>query len=476
MLQFDLIDLAVAAISAGLAGLVSYLIGRNVVKNLMAKAAADLEAEQRLQSELRQLLETQKVDFEKRLVDQRDSMKALANEQALNAEINTRKRFEDLFRAKDELHKKTLDQQSQNHMVAMAAQKALFEENMRTMKESLENKTNELLKNREKEFEERNDKNMNEIVAPLKTMVAHLERSITESQEKQSNLGVEMKGAIEQMMRHSQEAKVSADELARVFRHQNKVQGDWGELVLSELLGSQGLVEGVHYHTQPTMKDSDGSTLKTETGSMLRPDVILHLDQHREVVIDSKVSLSAFMDYVNEDEPQKKEVLLKTHVESLWKHVKELSAKNYATYIRPPKVKMDYVIMFVPHSGALWTALGYQPDLWRKAMEKNVYIADEQTLYAALRIINMTWTQIAQAQNQKRVFALVNEMTDRVGRFVKHYQAIGKALEGAQKAYDDGLKKLEPGGQSILQTCGKLKQLNMEEDVLEITEKSVHKN
>ena len=127
--------------------------------------------------------------------------------------------------------------------------------------------------------------------------------------------------------------------------------------------------------------------------------------------------------------------------------------------VQPPKVRMSYVIMFVPHSGALWTALNAQPDLWRKAMDRNVFIADEQTLFAALRVISLTWTQIAQAQNHEKVFALANEMLDRVGQFMKKYQNIGKALEMAVKAYEDGEKKLQPTGQSILQTCAKLTKL-----------------
>ena len=126
---------------------------------------------------------------------------------------------------------------------------------------------------------------------------------------------------------------------------------------------------------------------------------------------------------------------------------------------------MDYVIMFVPHTGALWTALNAQPDIWRKAMEMNVFIADEQTLFAALRMINLTWTHIAQAENHEKVYELANEMLDRVGKFIKSYESIGKALENAQKAYDDGEKKLLPGGQSILQTCAKLEKLGAKQNI-----------
>jgi DNA recombination protein RmuC len=268
-----------------------------------------------------------------------------------------------------------------------------------------------------------------------------------------------MKANIEHMMRQSMAAKESADELARVFKHGAKVQGDWGETVLDELLQSQGLTNGIHYETQATIKDALGNTIKSEEGSLMRPDVILHLDERRELIIDSKVSLTAFMDFANADSEEDRQRFLKAHVESLQKHVRELSAKDYSAYIQPPKVKMDYVIMFVPHTGALWTALNAQPNLWRKALEKNVFIADEQTLFAALRIINMTWTQIIQAQNHEKVYALANEMLNRVGQFWKEYESMGKALQKLNEAYEDGKKKITDGGQSINTTANQLVKL-----------------
>lgn len=170
------------------------------------------------------------------------------------------------------------------------------------------------------------------------------------------------------------------------------------------------------------MKDLAGFLLTDEERKRMRPDVILHLDKTREVIIDSKVSLTAFMDYVNAEDETTRQAAMKAHIESLNKHMKELSTKDYSSYIQAPKVKMDYVIMFVPHSVALWTALNAQPDLWRKAMDMNVYIADEQTLFAALKIINLTWTQIKQAENHEKVYELANEMLNRVGLFEKNYK------------------------------------------------------
>ena len=188
----------------------------------------------------------------------------------------------------------------------------------------------------------------------------------------------------------------------------------------------------------------------------MRPDVILHLDERREVIIDSKVSLKAFVDYVNAENEVDRQAFLKAHLDSLKKHVKELAAKDYSSNVQAPKVSAGYVIMFVPHSGALWTALNAEPDLWRRAADMNVYIADEQTLYGALKIVRMTWTQVAQAQNHEKVYALANEMIERVGLFMEKYDALGKALRKATDEYDDGMKKLDVRGQSIINTSRKL--------------------
>ena len=344
-----------------------------------------------------------------------------------------------LLAEKEKACNEAMQSQEKRHGEAMAALQARFDETMQKVTAQVRSATDDMLK--------------------LKETIDKMKKAMDDSTLKQTAMSSEMKVTVENMMRQSEAARKSADELARVFKHGTKVQGDWGETVLSELLESQGLTPGIHYDIQPVIRDASGNVVKSDAGNMMRPDIILHLDTRREVVIDSKVSLTAFMDYVNAGNDDDRQRFLKAHIDSIRKHVKELSAKDYSSYIRPPKVRMDYVIMFIPHSGALWAAMNMQPDLWRKAMEQNVFIADEQTLFAALRIINLTWTQIAQAQNHEKVYDLANEMLDRVGQFMKKYQAIGKSLDAAVKSYEEAGRKLSPSGQSILQTCAKLEKL-----------------
>lgn len=417
-----------------------------------------------------EMLQTQADAQTAALQRQLDEWKDSAHEQMETQKQEAEKRRQEVLQEKEKACREALDAkdaacremlagQERRHAEAMEAQQARFEEMMAKVSAQVKSATDDMLKQRQKEFAEASHTNLGQIVNPLRETIDKMKQAMSENTLKQTSMSSEMKANIEHMMRQSAAAQKSAEELTRVFKHGTKVQGDWGETVLDELLEAQGLTRGIHYDVQSVIRDGNGEVVKSEEGGLMRPDVILHLDQRREVIIDSKVSLTAFIDYVNAETEDQRQQYLKAHVESLQKHVKELSVKDYSSYIRPPKVKMDYVIMFVPHTGALWTALNAQPDLWRKAMDKNVFIADEQTLFAALRIINLTWTQITQVQNHEKVYALANEMLDRVGQFMKKYQALGKALDNAKSAYEDGEKKLQPSGQSILQTCNKLVKL-----------------
>ena len=353
-----------------------------------------------------------------------------------------------IIRARDAAHKDAMD----------ALQKR-FDETVEKVSTQLKEETGEMLKARQKEFSESSSLSLGQIVTPLKENIAELKKAMEDGSKEQAERNGEMRERIKSLMEHSDAARKSADELAAAFKHGNKMQGDWGETILEELLSSQGLTKGVHFDTQAVIRDAEGRTVRNADGGIMRPDVILHLDERREVIIDSKVSLSAYVDYVNADNEPERQNFLKAHLDSIKKHVKELATKDYSSYVKLPKVSAGYVIMFVPNMGALWTALNAEPDLWRKAADQNVYIADEQSLYGALKIVSMTWTQVAQAQNHEKVYELANEMIDRVGQFMEKYEAVGKALKKATEEYEAAERKLSPQGQSIINTSNKLIKL-----------------
>lgn len=430
---------------------------------------AKREASERLEAtkaEAQQQLEATKKEASEQLAktkaEAQQQLEALKKEASEQLEATKKEAGDLLAKTKAEAEaqqQKALAEKDAAWNDIMKGQEQRFNETMARMSEQMKNATADMLKDRQKEFADSSNQQLGQIVNPLRETIDKMKQTMADTTLKQTEMSSVLKDNIERSMQQAMAAKKSAEELANALKHGSKVQGDWGEAVLDELLTSQGLVRGIHYDTQAVIRDAQGNTVHTDDGATLRPDVILHLDQRREVIIDSKVSLTAFLDYANADNEADRQRFLKTHIDSLQKHVKELSTKDYSAYVQPPKVRMDYVIMFVPHTGALWTALNAQPDLWRKAMEQNVFIADEQTLFAALRIISLTWTQIRQAENHEQVYRLANEMLDRVGQFMKKYTAIGKALKTATTAYDDAERKLQPSGQSILQTCAKLQKL-----------------
>lgn len=427
-----------------LTGQAAQIKAESVYKSELAGLESDLRHAKERQEELLEQIEAVKKEAEAALQKARNESERLV-EQTKN-DLN--KRHSDEIAAREKVHKEAMD-----------SLQLRFNETMDKVTAQVKADTADMIKARQKEFSESSNHCIGQIVNPLKENIVELKKAMEEGNKEMAERNGEMRERIKTLMEHSDAARKSADDLAAAFKHGNKIQGDWGETILEELLASNGLTKGIHFDTQAVIRGKDGKVIRNEDGSTMRPDVILHLDSRREVIIDSKVSLTAYVDYVNAENDADRKACLKAHVESIRKHVKELAAKDYSAYIESPKVTAGYVIMFVPNMGALWTALNAEPDLWRKAAESNVYIADEQSLYGALKIVSLTWTQVAQAQNHEKVYELANEMIDRVGMFMEKYEGIGKALKKASDEYEEGKKKLVPQGQSIINTSGKLIKL-----------------
>lgn len=449
--------IAVAILSA-VFGIVIGFLGARVksTQQVYAVNQAGVELEKQiavLQSQLesatRKIAEV-KAEADRRLAETKaDDAKMLAAERESAAKLL-------------ESTKQEMERRYQN---ALNEQKVHFDDLSKRLVAEAKNATEEMVLRREKQITESGHATMEQLVNPLKETIAKMEKTMNETTLQQTNANSALKEVLKQSIESNAATKQSAEDLVRAFKHDSKIQGDWGECVLEELLQALGLEEGVHFETQATLRDASGNTVRSDaTGCLMRPDVIVHLDKTKDVIVDSKVSMKDFLDYVSAEDPDLRKDLLKKHIESLKKHVKELSAKDYSRYVKAPKKTMDFVIMFVPRSAALWVALNKEPTLWREAMEKNVFIADEQTLYAALRMIKLSWCQIQQADNQQKVFELANEMLNRVGQFVKQMRVIGDSLEKAQKAYKSGMSKFAEKGQSVLTTCRKLELLGAKQD------------
>ncbi|MBO5016041.1 MAG: DNA recombination protein RmuC, partial [Bacteroidaceae bacterium] len=264
--------LIAAAVGAVLGYVVSWLVARSQKQVLATRMEV-------LQQQLEQVqLQSDKVVQE--MNARQEEIKAEARKQLEETKADEQRRMTE---AKAEWQKQTT--------YALDAQQARFDETIAKVTAQMKSATDDMLKQRQKEFAESSHTNLGQIVNPLRETIDNMKKAMNESTLKQTSMSSEMKANIENMMRQSEAAKKSTDELARVFKHGSKVQGDWGETVLDELLESQGLTKGVHYDIQSVIRDADGYVVKSNEGSIMRPDVILHLDQRREVIIDSKVSL-----------------------------------------------------------------------------------------------------------------------------------------------------------------------------------------
>ncbi len=469
--------LVIVALVAGLA--IGFLLAKLKTSSALTQIAVlenrlretESQTEQRLESE--RALASQRISqYEQRLAEEKESAQRLLDEQKSSSEeamrkmeeaheriLNERRRaYEKNLEEKERAHQEAVVRMKEHNRDSLEALQGRFDETVAKMRAELEAITSEMLKRRQSEFETSSRENVSKILEPLNEDIRRMKEAVEKNTTRNSEFGGELTSHIKMVMEHSDAARESAEKLASALRGGTKVQGNWGETVLTELLESQGLKEGMHFETQASIRDEAGNLVKGDDGAAMRPDVILHLDNDRDVIIDAKVSLSAYLDYINAETDEKRDQSLNAHVRSVENHVNELAKKDYSSY--SPKTRaMDYVIMFVPNTAALYAATSAKSDLWRKAMEKKVYIADEQTLYAALKIINMTWRQIAQAENHEKVYSLANEMLDRVSAFLDHFTKIGKQLDDARSSYDAALKKLEDKGQSIPQTSRKLIKL-----------------
>lgn len=332
-----------------------------------------------------------------------------------------------------------------------------FEIQVNALKSELQNATEKLLAQREESLAKTNNIQMDAIINPLKNEIEVMRKSMTDNIKTNSENKASLEKAIEELMKRTQDIGNDANNLAKALKNETKTQGNWGELILENILEKSGLTEGEHYEKQTSLKDSHGNMLfHDETGKRMIPDVIIHYPDNKDVVIDSKVSLTAFIDYCNATDENEKSQALKRHLQSMRAHYRELQKKNYASYIKSPRVSLDYVIMFVPNESAMQLAIYEDNSLWREAFENGVFITSEQNLLALLRMIQLAWTQVKQARNQQEIFDAVSKLLDRVKEFMKRYEDLGKKIEILQGSYDDVKKKLYTGNQSVVKAANKI--------------------
>jgi len=374
-------------------------------------------------------------------------------------------RFSEQLRLQREQSADQLRAQREQSVEQLRAQREQFDEQLKTTKEQLHVMAQQLMDAQAQRLKEENREQMGTITQPLKDAITEMRKAISDNTKDHTEQTASLKEQLRLMMETGREMSEKAEGLANVLRRDNKVSGNMGEIILGDLLASQGLTEGIHYEVQARLRDEQGRPMKNDdTGREMQPDVILHYPQGQDVVIDSKVSLVAYQRYVNAETPEEKERALQEHIKSVRAHVTELARKDYSKYIKAPREAVDFVIMFVPFESSLQLALVNDPSLWREAFERKVFITGEQNLLGILHMIHIAWVQNQQAENQERVFGVAEQLLDRLGDFIQRYQKVGEQLEQVRKTYDFSVNKLNEGRQSVVQKANELKQLGAKEN------------
>ncbi len=374
-------------------------------------------------------------------------------------------RFSEQMRSQRELAADQLRAQREQSTEQLRAAREQFDEQLKTTKEQLRVMAQQLMDAQAQRLKEENKENMGTITQPLKDAISEMRKAINENTKDHTEQSASLKEQLRMMMESNREIGEKAESLANVLRRDNKVSGNMGEIILGDLLASQGLTEGIHYEVQARLRDEQGRPLKNDdTGKEMQPDVILHYPQGQDAVIDSKVSLVAYQRYVNAEDPEEKERALQDHIKSIRSHVTELARKDYSKYIKAPREAVDFVIMFVPFESSLQLALANDPTLWREAFERKVFITGEQNLLGILHMIHIAWVQNQQAENQEKVFGIAESLLDRLGDFIQRYNKIGEQLDQAHRAFEAAGNKLFTGRQSVVQKGRELVDLGAKEN------------
>ena len=329
-------------------------------------------------------------------------------------------------------------------------QLALIKEQMRTTSEAV-------LKARQEELGMKNKEQVSSIVDPLQKSLKDMEEAINKSKEQQKEALTRLDETIRLNMEKSATLGETADRLTRALTGEVKVQGNFGELKLRQLLEDLELREGEQYDTQETLRDKAGKNAKGDDGKGLVPDFILHFPNNRHVVVDSKMSLTDYERYMNaaDDNPQKS-LFLKSHIDSVRAQVKRLARKEYTKYLPEGYNRLSFAIMYVPIEGALNLALLNDTSLWREAYDQGVMILGPQTMYMNLRVLEMMWTQVRQLKNQQVMIDAANMVIERVQDFGMRFMDVESSMNDAVKKITKLKITTSESGQSIITAAKKL--------------------
>lgn len=308
-------------------------------------------------------------------------------------------------------------------------------------------------------FRKASAESVGELLKPIQEKFKEFSEHVKSSDEKNA----ERSGSMEKMIRILSEQSRSVGDQARALADaitgQSKTQGDFGEMLLVDLLRESGLQEGVNFDVQGVLRDEQGHEIKSDEGRTLIPDVIVHYPDSGEVIVDSKMSLKAFVEWNQAVNPEERKRWAREHIRSIRSHVDELRGKDYASYIPEGRRKIDYNLMFIPIENAFRLMQEEEPLLWQQAKNQGVLIVSQMSLAIVLNMILVAWRQFDQQRNIQEVFKTASELMSALENWMGEYAKMGERLEALNKSYGESTRMLKESSQSVVKKVAKLEKL-----------------
>ncbi|MCC8145146.1 MAG: DNA recombination protein RmuC [Bacteroidales bacterium] len=320
-----------------------------------------------------------------------------------------------------------------------------------------ENIASKILEEKSRKFTQLNKENLDLILKPLGENLEGFKKKVEEVYDKESKERFSLGKEVERLVLLNQKISEEANNLTKALQGNSKTQGDWGQMILENILEKSGLVKDREYFIQAYLKDDQGNYLKNEEGNKMQPDVIIAYPDNRQVIIDSKVSLTAYTRYIASDDLSRQKTEISEHIKSVRRHVDELSRKNYQDFA----ACLDFVMMFIPNEPAYLLAMQYDTELWHYAYKKRILLISPTNLIASLKLIADLWKREYQNQNAQQIAERGGILYDKFAGFVENLSTVGLHLDKAQKSYSDAYNQLKDGKGNLISQAEKLKELGI---------------
>jgi DNA recombination protein RmuC len=312
-----------------------------------------------------------------------------------------------------------------------------------------------ILEEKTEKFTQLNEEKLNAILTPLKTQLGEFKQKVEDTYDKESKERFSLGKEVQRLIEASQQVSLEANNLTTALKGNNKIQGNWGEMILESLLENSGLSKGREYFLQEFIRDNAGNVLKDENGKGLQPDVTIMYPDQRKVIIDSKVSLLAWEQYIVSIESDSQKKWMSEHARSIRAHIDGLSRKNYPKYA----LALDYVLLFIPIEPAFLEAVKTDLLLWKYAYDKKILLVSPTNLFSVLKIIADLWKVEQQNKHAIEIANKAGNLYDKFSGFMDNLEIVGKRLGEAHQAYDAAFKQLSTGKGNIINRVEELKRM-----------------